>query len=57
MSAIIDSSPAAITAEQADTTELLSIVTRTLPEASALDRVTPCRLEEFMTPNALTAHL
>lgn len=56
MSAAIDVSPAP-SVERAEVSELASLVTRTLPEAGALDRLTPCRLEEFMTPVALTAHL
>lgn len=46
-----------VTVERADVAELVNVVTRSLPEASALDRMTPCRMEEFMTPVALTAHL
>ncbi|MGH3684734.1 MAG: hypothetical protein ACRDRU_22990 [Pseudonocardiaceae bacterium] len=41
---------------QADVPELLAVVVSTLPGAG-LDRMTGGRLEEFMTPVALTAHL
>ena len=54
---LVDRIVAETTAERAEVAELASIVTRTLPEAGALDRMTPSRLEEFMTPVALTAHL
>lgn len=57
LSTAIDTSPAEVTTERAEVAELVSLVARTLPEAGALDRMTPCRLEEFMTPVALTAHL
>ncbi len=57
MSAAIDTSSTVVPAERVEVAELTSLVTRTLPEAGALDRMTPRRLEEFMTPVALTAHL
>ncbi|MGH8907659.1 MAG: hypothetical protein ACRD0K_14330 [Egibacteraceae bacterium] len=43
-------------AERMEIRELASIVTKVLPE-DGLDRMTTRRLEEFMTPVALTAHL
>ncbi|MGH3524678.1 MAG: hypothetical protein ACRDU4_18090 [Mycobacterium sp.] len=43
-------------AERLEVRELAAIVTSTLPR-SGLDRMTNSRIEEFLTPVALTAHL
>lgn len=59
MSASLDSDTKDLTqvsVERMAIHELASIVTKTLTD-SGLDRMTSRRLEEFMTPVALTAHL
>lgn len=46
----------ALPAERLEVRELSAIVTCTLP-GGGLDRMTNSRVEEFLTPVALTAHL
>ncbi|WP_125788051.1 MULTISPECIES: hypothetical protein [unclassified Amycolatopsis] len=43
--------------ERLEVTELAALVAETISVRNGLDRMTPSRLEEFMTPVALTAHL
>ncbi|MGH3694897.1 MAG: hypothetical protein ACRDRX_13075 [Pseudonocardiaceae bacterium] len=48
--------PTTVPTERLEVRELAAIVTRTLP-GGGLDRMTASRVEEFLTPVALTAHL
>ncbi|MGK4593940.1 hypothetical protein [Amycolatopsis sp. WAC 04197] len=43
--------------ERLEVAELAALVAETVPVRNGLDRMTPSRLEEFLTPVALTAHL
>ncbi len=43
--------------DQLDAAALAALVAEPVPDRCGLDRMTPRRLEEFLTPVALTAHL
>lgn len=56
-SLVTQSEAVAASDERLEVTELAALVAETIPVRNGLDRMTPSRLEEFMTPVALTAHL